>query len=1582
LFAEVTLPEHAQQDATRFGIHPALLDAALHALQLHDDFPQDGTWLPFAWNTLTLHATAATTLHIRLHINPDNTIHLTATDPTHTPVIKAESVRLVAVDPSPLSGVATDPDGLFTLEWAPVAGIASATVSPVAVLGDASLDLSGATTYSDTAALLASLDADGPLPRCAVLSLAAPDTTDVPAAAQQIAEHLLLTVQSWLADERLEDVPLIVATQGAVAVGEDLSDLAASVAWGLIRTAQTEHPDRFLLLDTDGTLDWDRVLAHAVTGAEPQLALREGNLLAPRLEQTRPRQQEADGDSAAFDPTGTVLVTGATENLGRAVARHLVTRHGVRHLVLTVGDALTETTEELRAELGAAGARVTFANGEPADRAAMAEVLAGIPAEHPLTAVVHAAGEVTGGLVEKLTAERLGALLDTRVTGAAVLHELTSDLDLSTFVVFSSAAGVLGGAGYAGLAAAGSFLDALAHQRRAQGLPGLSVAWGAFRAEDSAGTGGDAARLSREGAVELPVEECLALFDASLSADTALTIATRVDLRVLRERAMAGVLSPVWSGLIRTPLRRAAASGGDAGLSLARRLLGLSPAERNRVVLELVRGLLATLLGHDAPARVDETRGFLDAGVDSLTAVELRNRLSAATGTQLPATLMFDYPTPAVLAQHLVEEMLGTTDALQPVEPPTSVAATEPIAVVGISCRFPGGVRSPDELWDLVAAGVDATTDFPSDRGWSDDLYDPDPEHFGTSYVRRGGFLDDAAGFDAEFFGISPREALAMDPQQRLLLEASWEAMERAGLDPQALKGSRTGVYVGAGSSSYITDMEGLPESVEGYAFTGNTSSVLSGRVSYTFGFEGPAVSVDTACSSSLVALHLAVQALRQGECTLALAGGVTVLAGAGGFIEFSRQQALAPDGRCKPFSADADGTAWAEGVGVLALERLSDARRNGHRILGVVRGSAVNQDGASSGLTAPNGPSQQRVIRAALTNAGLSASDVDAVEAHGTGTKLGDPIEAQAILATYGQDRPQDQPVRLGSLKSNIGHSVAAAGVGGVIKMLMALRHEELPRTINVTEPSPFVDWSAGSLELLTEPVAWARGERVRRAAISSFGASGTNAHLIVEEAPEDQPHPAPSEQSSPVPAGSPVPWLLSAGSPGGLVTQAEALAGFARESDADAVTVGRALLGRPGLRYRAAVVGDDRAALLAALDELVTSGPAAAEVVSGQAVPGRVALVFPGQGWQWLGMGRELLSVSPVFAEAVGEISAVVEELASWSLLDVLTGAPDAMDVDRVDVIQPVMFSVMVGLARVWESLGVNPDAVVGHSQGEIAAACVAGILSLEDAARIVVTRSAAITAIAGAGAMLSVAAPAAEVEKALAPWSDRLWVAAVNGPSATVVAGDVEAAQDFMTDDHGLRVRRIPVDYASHSPHVEAVREQILDGLAGLSPSAGRIPMYSTVTGEIADGAEMDAAYWYRNLREPVRFEETTRALLDDGITVFVEASGHPVLTTALDESAEEHGTNERTVTGTLRRDDGGLRRLLTSAAHIWAAGVDLDWHTVVPMGGGSVELPTYAFDRRPYWLERTSLSGGGDLGRVGLTALEHGLLAACV
>ncbi|MYW03297.1 type I polyketide synthase, partial [Streptomyces sp. SID3343] len=740
----------------------------------------------------------------------------------------------------------------------------------------------------------------------------------------------------------------------------------------------------------------------------------------------------------------------------------------------------------------------------------------------------------------------------------------------------------------------------------------------------------------------------------------------------------------------------------------------------------------------------------------------------------------------------------------------TEEARNEPIAVVGIGCRLPGGVRSARDLWDLVDEGRDAIGGFPTDRGWDlDGLYDADPDAVGKTYTRQGGFLHDAGDFDARFFGVSPREALAADPQQRLLLETAWEALEDAGIDPTVVRGSATGVFAGVIAQEYTPRLyKTTPDRLDGYVLTGSTTSVASGRISYTFGLEGPAVTVDTACSSSLVALHLAAQSLRLGECDLALAGGATVMASPGMFVEFARQRGLSADGRCKAFAGAADGTGWAEGVGLLVLERLSDARKAGHDVLAVIRGSAVNQDGTSSQLTAPNGPSQQRVIRQALANAGLTTADVDVVEAHGTGTRLGDPIEAQALLATYGRDRPAEQPLWLGSLKSNIGHAQAAAGVAGVIKMIQALRHGVLPKTLHVDEPTTHVNWSSGGVRLLTEARPWPISAGPRRAAVSAFGVSGTNAHVILE-LPDDEDAPAP-RPDAPQPAS--IPWVLSAKTPEALRAQAARLTdAFDTDPTLEAADVGWSLVSsRAVFGDRAVVVGTDRDDLIAAL-AAVARGEGAVGVVSGPAPEGalgRTVFVFPGQGSQWVGMAAELYEQSPVFAERFTECAKALEPHVDWSPTDVLTGVADAPSLDRVDVVQPLLWAVLVSLAEVWRSYGVVPDALVGHSQGEIAAAVVAGGLSPEDGAAVVALRSRAIVALSGHGGMASVAEPVAAVRERIAAWGGRVSVAAVNGPGQVVVSGEPDALAELVAqataDD--VRARLIPVDYASHSAQVE--------------------------------------------------------------------------------------------------------------------------------------------------------------------------------
>ncbi|WP_417466409.1 SDR family NAD(P)-dependent oxidoreductase [Kitasatospora misakiensis] len=901
-------------------------------------------------------------------------------------------------------------------------------------------------------------------------------------------------------------------------------------------------------------------------------------------------------------------------------------------------------------------------------------------------------------------------------------------------------------------------------------------------------------------------------------------------------------------------------------------------------------------------------------------------------------------------------------------------ADREPIAIVGMSCRYPGGVRTPEELWELAATGRDAVGAPPAERGWRiEDFYDPDGLRPGTSYVCEGGFLDQADRFDPGFFDISPREALAMDPQQRLLLETAWEAFERADIPPATVRGTRVGVFTGLMYHDYGTRLGSVDESVAGFLGAGTAGSVASGRIAYALGLEGPAVTVDTACSSSLVALHLAAQAVRRGDCTMALAGGVTVMATPDTFVEFSRQGGLARDGRCKSFAAAADGTAWGEGAGMLLVERLSDAQRNGHRVLAVLRGSSVNQDGASSSLSAPNGPSQQRVIRQALAEAALSPDLIDAVEAHGTGTKLGDPIEAQALLATYGQDRPAERPLLLGSLKSNIGHTQAAAGVGGVIKMVMAMRHGVLPPTLHVDEPTPHVDWSSGAVELLTEAREWPQTGRPRRSAVSSFGVSGTNAHVILEEAPAASPEGSAADSSFPV-----VPWALSARTPAALRAQAEQLrAAVEAHPEWEPAEVAASLVsGRSVFEQRAVVIGESRAELLNGLAALAEGGDAPG-VVTGSGTAERPVFVFPGQGSQWIGMGAELLDTSEVFAASIARCQAALAPYVDWSLTDALRGT---VDLGRVDVVQPTLFAVMVSLAEVWQSLGVQPAAVIGHSQGEIAAATVAGALTLQDGARIAALRSQAILAIAGKGGMASIPLSHEDVTQLLAPWREHLAIAAHNGPTSTVIAGDRDVLDQLLThcEESEIRARRIDVDYASHTHHVEAIREHLAQQLAGITPREASVPLYSTVTGASIDTTTLTTDYWYTNLRQPVRFTDAIRTALTDGHHAFIEASPHPVLTTAVQDTAETTD-HPAVTTGTLRRNEGGLPRLLTSLAEVHTHGAPVDWTALLPTGPSHrIELPTYPFQRERFWLDAPAATA--NVRAAGLTATEHPLLTA--
>ncbi|MFD4240889.1 type I polyketide synthase, partial [Streptomyces sp. NPDC058525] len=1586
VFAEAVLPEEQREEAGKYGMHPALLDAALHtnAFANPDD---DRQVLPFAWNGLLLHAVGASALRVRVAPCGPDALSFQAADETGDMVLTMDSLVSLPVSTDQLGAAAGDEsrDSLFGVEWAELPAAQGSEPAPSWAPVSAAADvpaLAGSAAAPAVAVLRAVAGADG---EDAVLAL---------------TSRVLDVVQAWLASTGLEESRLVVLTRGAVPAGDGtVTDPAGSAVWGLVRAAQAENPDRIILIDTDpASADTAEaalrtVLGPVLAGGEPQVAVRGTALSAPRLVRAG---GEVPDVPAVFGAEGTVLVTGGTGALGALVARHLVTRHGVRHLLLASrrGTA-AEGVAELVAELTEHGAAVAVAACDVSDRGQVEALLASVPAEHPLTGVVHMAGVLDDGVIATLTPERLAGVFAPKVDAVRHLDELTRGLDLDAFVVFSSAASLMGSAGQGNYAAANAFLDGLMAGRRAAGLPGLSLAWGLWEQTNGLTahlSAVDQARMSRGGVLAMTPAEGLHILDVGLHADQALLVPIKLDLKTMRSQAAAGGGVPhLLRGLVRAGRRTARAAAGDSS-GLVRRLAGLPQAEQESILLTIVQDEASAVLGFSGPELAQGTRGFSDIGFDSLTAVELRNRLSAATGVKLPATLIFDYPTPVVLARHLREELGEAADGTTPAAAAAVAAADpdEPIAIVGMACRLPGGVAGPEDLWQLLQERREGMTAFPDDRGWDlDGLYDPNPDSAGTSYTTKGGFLHEAAQFDAGFFGISPNEALAMDPQQRLLLEASWEALERAGIDPTAAQGSNIGVFSGVSIHDYVESLTNVPAELEGFVTTATAGSVASGRVSYAFGFEGPAVTVDTACSSSLVAMHLAAQALRQGECSMALAGGVAVMGSPIGVLGMSRQRGLAGDGRCKAYGDGADGTVLSEGVALVVLERLSVARERGHHVLAVLRGSAVNQDGASNGLTAPNGPSQQRVIRKALDSAGLAASEVDVVEGHGTGTALGDPIEAQALLATYGQGRDPEQPLWLGSLKSNIGHTQAAAGVAGVIKMVQALRHGVMPATLHADEPSKKVDWSEGDIELLTEARDWPRGGRPRRVGVSSFGISGTNAHLILEEAPAEAATAAFTEEQAP--AGV-VPLVVSARSAGSLAGQAGRLAEFIEGAEgADAVSLadvaGALLTDRTVFGERAVVVADSGDEALAALRALAR-GEGSAAAVSGSAgsgAPGRVVWVFPGQGSQWAGMGRELLDASPVFAERITECAAALEPFVDWSLIDVLRGETDPELMERVDVLQPASFAVMVGLAAVWSSVGVKPDAVLGHSQGEIAAACVAGALSLEDAARVVALRSQAIAKdLAGRGGMASVALSEAEAVARIEPWADRVEVAAVNGPSSVVIAGDAEAldeALEALAAD-GVRVRRVAVDYASHTRHVEDIREALAETLAGIHAQAPQVPFFSTVNGGwVADAGVLDGDYWYRNLRGQVGFGPAVADLLGQGHGVFVEVSAHPVLVQPITETVDTTDADV-VVTGSLRREDGGLRRLLASMAELYVRGIALDWKAVLPQTAAArrVELPTYAFDHQHYWLQLAE--SATDAASLGQVTADHPMLGAVV
>lgn len=1449
------------------------------------------------------------------------------------------------------------------------------------------------TTDADEATLTDALHAAGAdTPTLRILHAAALDSPRTPSMRSLLRmQHRVLggtrrVLRAAAAAERR--APVWIVTRGAQPVTEaDRVVPDQSCLWGFGRAASLELPQAWgglADLAECTAEEWSRLLAR-ITASEgsgvrdDQLALRGPDVYVPRL--TRRVEQPA---SLHVRSEATYLVTGGLGAIGLEIAAHLAA-HGAKHLVLTSrrtpSDAIGQRIDTLAAQHGV-DVRVIAA--DVADAHDVARLLATVDAElPPLAGIVHAAGVVGTTPLGALDDAEVDRVLAGKVWGAWHLSEAAADLDLDFFVTTSSIASVWGGFGQTAYGAANAFLDGLAWRLREQGVPAVSVNFGPWSA--GMADAESRARLEQRGVQTLSATEALTGLADVVSASSAQGVVARIDwarfLPLYQQAGRRGFLAEL-EREVPAASAAAAPSSQSGPTELVERLTKAPVQQRKRLLTNYLRDAVAEVTRVDA-AEIREDAGFFDLGMDSLMAVELRRRLEQDLGREIAVTLVMDHPRISDAADYLLGEVLELSKQARPESQPVSVLPVrtdEPIAIIAVSCRFPAA-PNPEAFWELLSGGVDAIREVPEDRFDIDEFYDPDPEAAGKTYTRFGGFLEGIDEFDPEFFGISPREAVWIEPQQRLMLETVWEGLERAGYAPANLRGSRTGIFAGVAANEYahLLSSESV-DKIEPYFITGNALNAISGRVAFALGLEGPAVAVDTACSSALVAVHQAVQALRSGDCDMALAGGVNVLLSPVTVIAASRARMLSPAGRCKSFDASADGYVRSEGCGMLVLKRLGDAERDGDRICAVIPASAVNQDGASSGLTVPNGGAQQRLISEALSRANLTGADIDYLEAHGTGTPLGDPIEVQAAAAVYGASRDPDHPLLMGSVKTNIGHTESASGAAGLIKVVLSLQNEAIPRSLHFHKPNPHIPWDTLPVRVVDEARSWQVNGRPRRAGVSSFGFTGTNAHVIVEEAPQwatADEHSSDGAPAEPVVLREPLQVLpLSARSPEALVALAQRYGDWLDTSPkvdiADVCyTAG---VGRSHFEHRGALV----------VDSVQSAGELLTDLANNRIRPGVVrgecadapttAWLFTGQGSQYPGMARELFDSEPIFADSVKRCAEAVDGMLPKPLIEVLFSADREAGtaLRHTSYAQPALFAVEMGLARLWQSWGIEPDVVLGHSVGQYAAACVAGVFSLEDGARLIAERGRLFGSLPAGGRMAAVFADAKQVEDVVGEYP-RVSVAAYNGPN-TVVSGpdeDVEHIVDRFTGE-GIRCTALETSHAFHSELLDPVLDEFESYAAQFEFAAPTIPLVCNRTGAALTGhASLDAQYWRRHSRQPVQFAESVRTVAALGCSVLIEIGPQPVLTGAAVQVWPEHVTAPRPIVS-LRKGVTDRRQIADALAAAYVGGLRPDFAALHPRPRRRLELPTYPFQRRRFW-PRTSgipIEGAGSAPTSGL------------